>query len=62
MAELDGVKMRVLALDELMKCCQEIGRNSDDQQHKDFARAMFEVARTRHDFLKASHTEPEGVR
>jgi hypothetical protein len=54
MPEMDGVKMRVIALDEMMKCCQEIGRNSDNQEHKDFARALFEVARTRHDFLSAS--------
>jgi predicted nucleotidyltransferase len=56
MSELDGVKMRVIALDELMKCCAEIGRTSDNQEHKDFARALFEVARTRHDFLSASRT------
>jgi predicted nucleotidyltransferase len=59
MAELDGVKMRIIALDELMKCCTEIGRNSEDKEHKDFARALFEVARTRHDFLAASRGENE---
>jgi hypothetical protein len=55
MAEVDGIKMRIIALDELMKCCVEIGRNSDKQEHKDFAKAMYEAARTRHDFLKSSH-------
>jgi predicted nucleotidyltransferase len=59
MSELDGVKMRVIALDEIMKCCQEIGRNSDNQQHKDFARELFQVARTRHEFLNASRTDSE---
>jgi len=59
MAELDGIKMRIIALDELMKCCQEIGRNSDKQEHKDMARALFEVARTRHDFLSASRDNNE---
>ncbi|MDQ3023850.1 MAG: hypothetical protein M3R04_05630 [bacterium] len=59
MAEMDGVKMRVIALDELMKCCQEIGRNSDNKEHKNFAREMFEVARTRHEFLNASRTDAE---
>jgi hypothetical protein len=59
MSEIDGVKARVIALDEIMKCCQEIGRNSDDQAHKDFARALFEVARTRHEFLSASRDSLE---
>jgi predicted nucleotidyltransferase len=59
MSELDGVKMRVIALDELMKCCAEIGRTSDSQEHKELARALFEVARTRHDFLSASRSADE---
>jgi hypothetical protein len=59
MAEVDGVKMRVIALDELMKCCQEIGRNSDNQAHKDFAKELFTVARTRHEFLSASRENHE---
>ena len=54
MSELDGIKMRVIALDELMKCCQEVGRTSDKAEHKDFARTLYEVARTRHEFLSAS--------
>lgn len=54
MSEMDGVKMRVIALDELMKCCAEIGRTSDNSEHKELARALFEVARTRHEFLNAS--------
>ena len=59
MSELDGVKMRVIALDELMKCCAEIGRTSDSQEHKELARALFEVARTRHEFLNASRGADE---
>lgn len=60
MSEIDGVKMRIIALDELMKSCAEIGRNSDNSQHKEFARALYEAARTRHDFLSASREGQEG--
>lgn len=54
MPEMDGVKMRIIALDELMKSCVEIGRTSDKPEHKEFAKALYEAARTRHDFLKSS--------
>jgi hypothetical protein len=54
MSEIDGVKMRVIALDELMKCCAEIGRTSESDAHKEFAKELFTVARTRHEFLNAS--------
>ena len=54
MAEMDGVKMRIIALDELMKSCVEIGRTSDKPEQKEFAKALYEAARTRHEFMKAS--------
>jgi hypothetical protein len=57
MAENSGLKMRIIALDELMKCCVEIGRNAENPQHKEFAKTMFEVAQTRREFLSASRTE-----
>jgi len=51
--------MRIIALDELMKCCVEIGRNSENPQYKEYAKAMYEVARTRHEFLSASRTDTD---
>jgi len=57
MAENSGLKMRIIALDELMKCCVEIGRNVENPQYKEFAKTMFEVAQTRREFLSASRTE-----
>lgn len=57
MSDNSGLKMRIIALDELMKCCVEIGRNTDDPQYKAFAKKLFEVARTRHEFLSASRTD-----
>jgi hypothetical protein len=59
MADTSGLKMRIIALDELMKCCQEIGRNTDKPDHRDFARALFEVAKIRHEFLSASRTDTD---
>ena len=57
MSDNSGLKMRIIALDEMMKCCVEIGRNSDDPQYVAFAKKFFEVARTRHEFLSASRTD-----
>lgn len=59
MADATGLKMRIIALDELMKCCQEIGRNTDKPEHREFARALHDVAKIRHEFLSASRTESE---
>ena len=60
MQDSSGLKMRIIALDELMKCCMEIGRNSDSPpEHKLLAKALYTVAKTRHDFLSASRTEAE---
>lgn len=59
MADASGVKMRIIALDELMKCCAELGRNTDRQDHKEFARALYEVAKIRHEFLSASRGADE---
>lgn len=52
-----GLKMRIIALDELMKCCVEIGRNAENPQYKEFAKTMYEVAKTRHEFLSASRVD-----
>jgi hypothetical protein len=54
MQDPSGLKMRIITLDELMKCCAELGRNTDKPEHKEFARALYEVAKIRHDFLSAS--------
>jgi hypothetical protein len=54
-----GLKMRIIALDELMKCCMEIGRNTDTAEHKAFAKTLYTVAKTRHEFLSASRTETD---
>lgn len=54
MQDPSGLKMRIIALDELMKCCAELGRNTDKPEHKEFARALYEVAKVRHEFLAAS--------
>jgi hypothetical protein len=51
--------MRIIALDELMKCCAELGRHTDKPEHKEFARALYEVAKIRHDFLTASRGADE---
>jgi hypothetical protein len=59
MGDNSGIKMRIIALDELMKCCVEIGRNADNPQYKEFAKTLYEVARTRHEFLSASRTEAD---
>jgi len=42
-----------------MKCCAELGRNTDRPEHKEFARALYEVAKIRHEFLSASRTDAE---
>ena len=57
MTENSGLKMRIIALDELMKCCVEIGRNAENPQHKEFAKSLYEVAQTRREFLAASRSE-----
>jgi hypothetical protein len=59
MSENSGLKMRIIALDELMKCCVEIGRNSDNGDHKSMAKQMYEVAKVRKEFLSASRTEDD---
>ena len=59
MSEASGIKMRIIALDELMKCCVEIGRSHENPQYKEFAKTLYEVAQTRREFLSASRTENE---
>jgi hypothetical protein len=54
-----GLKMRIVALDELMKCCMEIGRSSESAEYKAFAKTLYQVAKTRHDFLSASRSDTE---
>lgn len=57
MSEQSGVKMRIIALDELMKCCAEVGRNHEDPEMKSLLKALYNAAKTRHDFLSASRGE-----
>jgi hypothetical protein len=59
MTDNTGIKMRIIALDELMKCCAEIGRTTDDPVYREFAKRLYEVARTRHGFLSASRQDTE---
>lgn len=59
MTDNAGLKMRIIALDELMKCCVEIGRTAESAEHKSFAKAMYQTAKTRHEFLSASRTDQD---
>ena len=59
MADNTGIKMRIIALDELMKCCAEIGRHMEDSAEKELVRRLFEAAKTRRDFLSASRGETD---
>jgi len=59
MTENTGIKMRIIALDELMKCCAEIGRNMEDSADKDLVRRLYEAAKTRRDFLAASRSDSD---
>jgi len=59
MPDNTGMKMRIIALDELMKCCTEVGRNLDDDELKALLKALYEAARTRHDFLAINRNEGE---
>ena len=54
MSETNGLKMRIIALDELMKTLSEVGRNLEDPQEKALLRKLYDAAKIRHDFLKAS--------
>ena len=54
MSDKSGMKMRIIALDELMKCCAEVGRNHDDAEMKSLLKSLYNAAKTRHDFLSAS--------
>ena len=57
--DFNGIKMRIIALDELMKACVDIGRNNDQPEIRAFAKAMFEAARERHEFLAATRVDAE---
>ena len=59
MAEPNGIKMRIIALDELMKTLSEVGRNLEDETEKSLLRKLFNAAKTRHEFLSASRSESE---
>ena len=59
MPDNSGMKMRIIALDELMKCCTEVGRNTADDELKALLKALYEAARTRHDFLTINRQEGE---
>jgi hypothetical protein len=55
--DLNGIKMRIIALDELMKACVDIGRSSEQPEIRAFAKALFEAARERHEFLAATRVD-----
>jgi hypothetical protein len=57
MTENSGMKMRIIALDELMKCCTEVGRNMEDDELKALLKALYEAAKTRHEFLAINRSE-----
>jgi len=59
MPDNTGMKMRIIALDELMKCCTEVGRNLDNDEQKALLKALYEAARTRHEFLALNRSEGE---
>jgi hypothetical protein len=59
MSENSGVTMRIIALDELMKVLSEVGRTSDDAQHKAVLKALFQAAKERQEFLKLGSREDE---
>jgi hypothetical protein len=54
MSETNGLKMRIIALDELMKTLAEVGRNLEDPGEKSLLKKLYDAAKVRHDFLKAS--------
>ena len=45
MSEGNGIKMRIIALDELMKCLSEVGRNEEDPDKKDLLRSLYKAAK-----------------
>ena len=57
MPDNSGMKMRIIALDELMKCCTEVGRNLENEEQKALLRALYEAAKTRHEFLAINRSE-----
>ena len=57
MPDNSGMKMRIIALDELMKCCTEVGRNLENDEQKALLRALYEAAKTRHEFLAINRNE-----
>ena len=59
MPDTTGMKMRIIALDELMKCCTEVGRRLEDDSQKVILKALYEAARTRHEFLALNRSEGE---
>ena len=54
MSETNGIKMRIIALDELMKSLAEVGRNLEDPKEKTLLKKLYDAAKVRSDFLTAS--------
>jgi hypothetical protein len=54
MSESNGIKMRIIALDELMKSLAEVGRGLEDPKEKALLKKLYDAAKVRADFLKAS--------
>ncbi len=57
MSEGNGIKMRIIALDEMMKCLNEVGRNEEDPDKKDLLRSLYKAAKERHEFLSLNRVE-----
>lgn len=54
MNDVSGLKVRIIALDELMKTLAEVGRNLENPDEKALLKKLYDAAKVKHDFLKAS--------
>ena len=57
MSDQNGIKMRIIALDEIMKCCSEVGRTHDKDELKALLKELYSAAKTRREFLSAIRTD-----
>ena len=49
--------MRIIALDEMMKCLTEVGRSEEDPDKKELLRSLYRAAKERHEFLSLNRVE-----
>jgi len=57
MSEGNGIKMRIIALDEMMKCLTEVGRIEEDPDKKELLRSLYRAAKERREFLSLNRVE-----